>query len=115
MDLSDLLSSLSDEDMKQLQETASQLLGNMSQQQAEAPAGNTSAGGFADAFALDPKLIGGLSKYFGKMNEKDAKCDFLYALKPLLQPDRRSRVDEAVNILRVMKIMHMMKDGGLLG
>ena len=114
MDLNDLLSSLSDEDMQQLQQTASQLLGNMSQP-AESSSASAQDGLLQDAFALDPKMLGGLAKYFGKMNEKDAKSDFLYALKPLLHPERRTRVDEAVNILRVMKVMRMMKDGGLLG
>lgn len=115
MDLNDLLSSLSDEDMKQLQETASQLLGNM-----QSPQEQKSPSAASDLFAgntpmLDPKLIGGLSKYFGKMNEKDSRSDFLYALKPLLSENRRSKVDEAVNVLRVMKLMRMMKEGGLLG
>ena len=116
MDLNDLLSSLSDEDMKQLQETASQLLGNM-QGDDSASAGG---GGIAELLGgnnpmLDPKLLGGLSRYFGKMNEKDNRSDFLYALKPLLSEARRSRVDEAVNILRVLKMMHMLREGGLLG
>ena len=115
MDLNDLLSSLSDEDMKQLQETASQLLGNM-QESPQTVSGN----GIADLFGgnnpfTDPKLLSGLSRYFGKMNERDHRSDFLYALKPLLSETRRSRVDEAVNILRVMKMMQMLREGGLLG
>lgn len=112
MDLNDLLSSLSEDDMKQLQETAAQLLGNM--QGAE----NASGGGdllFGNAVGLDPQLIGGLSRYFGKLNEKDHRSDFLYALKPLLRESRRSKVDEAVNILRVLKMMRMLKEGGLFG
>lgn len=119
MDLNDLLSSLSDEDMKQLQETASQLLGNMQTGEPEKNE-NRSVNGIADLFAgniplPDPKLLNGLSRYFGKMNEKDNRCDFLYALKPLLSESRRGKVDEAVNVLRVMKMMRMMKEGGLLG
>ena len=115
MDLNDLLSSLSDEDMKQLQETAAQLLGNMQEQ---TPSGSGS--GIADLLGggnpfADPKLLSGLSRYFGKMNEQDHRSDFLYALKPLLSEARRSKVDEAVNILRVMKMMHMLREGGLLG
>ncbi|MBE6812967.1 MAG: hypothetical protein E7523_08800 [Ruminococcaceae bacterium] len=116
MDLNDLLSSLSDEDMKQLQETATQLLGNM--QNNESASGNSSR--MADLFGgnnplADPKVLSGLSRYFGKMNEKDNRSDFLYALKPLLSETRRSKVDEAVNILRVLKMMRMLREGGLLG
>lgn len=116
MDLNDLLSSLSDEDMKQLQETASQLLGNMQNNDGA----SVNNGGMAELFGgnnplMDPKMIGGLSRYFGKMNEKDNRSDFLYALKPLLNETRRSKVDEAVNILRVLKMMRMLREGGLLG
>ncbi len=118
MDLNDLLSSLSDEDMKQLQETAAQLLGNM--QTDGGASENSSNGGLADLFAgnnplADPKVLGGISRYFGKMNEKDSRSDFLYALKPLLSETRRSKVDEAVNVLRVVKMMRMLREGGLLG
>ncbi len=114
MDLNDLLSSLSDEDMKQLQETAAQLLGNV-QNNVE-----TSGNGIGELFSgnnplMDPKVLNGLSRYFGKMNEKDTRSDFLYALKPLLSEARRSKVDEAVNILRVLKMMRMFREGGLLG
>lgn len=115
MDLNDLLSSLSDEDMKQLQETASQLLGNM-----QSSAENMPANGAADLFAgnipmPDAKLLSGLTRCFGKINEKDNRCDLLYALKPLLTEARRSKVDEAVKVLQVMKMMRMMREGGLLG
>lgn len=117
MDLNDLLSSLSDDDMKQLQETAAQLLGNM---QNDGGTSGSNGGGMADLFGgnnplMDPKVIGGLSRYFGKMNEKDNRSDFLYALKPLLSEERRNKVDEAVNVLRVMKMMRMLREGGLLG
>ncbi len=117
MDLNDLLSSLSDEDMKQLQETAAQLLGNM---QTDSSAAGNNSGGAAELFGgnnplADPKVLGGLSRYFGKMNEKDSRSDFLYALKPLLSEARRNKVDEAVNVLRVVKMMHMLREGGLLG
>lgn len=116
MDLNDLLSSLSDEDMKQLQETASQLLGNMQGNDGS----NATNAGISDLFGgnnplTDPKVLNGLSRYFGKMNEKDQRSDFLYALKPLLSENRRGKVDEAVNILRVLKMMHMLREGGLLG
>lgn len=115
MDLNDLLSSLSDEDMKQLQETAAQLLGNMQtgEPKSENTAGNEPSG-LQNPFA-DPKLLSGLSRYFGKMNEKDSRSDFLYALKPLLSETRRSKVDEAVNVLRVIRMMRMLREGGLLG
>ena len=119
MDLNDLLSSLTEEDMKKLQETASQLLGNMSAGE-NVKSEDNAAGGIADLFSgniqmPDPKLLSNLSRCFGKMNESDSRCDFLYALKPLLSENRRPKIDEAVNVLRVMKMMRMLKEGGLFG
>lgn len=114
MDLNDLLSSLSDEDMQQLQQTAAQLLGNMQSPQTDnADTQNEAFAGNNPLF--DPKLLGGLSKYFGQLNQKDRNSDFLYALRPLLSESKRPKVDEAVNILRVCKMINMLRDGGLLG
>ncbi len=111
LDLGDLLSSLSKEDMNQLRETAAQLLGNI-QEPVSSEKEHESASDFP---MFDPRILSGISKYFGKINEKDNRCDFLYALKPLLQESRQKRVDEAVNILRMTKLMEMLKEGGLLG
>ena len=119
MELNELLSSLTDEDMEKLRATASQLLGNLSAGNSEKPESND-AGGIADLFSgnirmPDPQLLTKLTRCFGKMNENDSRCDFLYALKPLLSEGRRPKIDEAVNVLRVMKMMKMMKEGGLFG
>lgn len=111
MDLGDLLSSLSEEDMRQLRETASNLLGNM---QTDSASENKIAETFDNPLA-DPRILSGLSKYFGKMNEKDSRCDFLYALKPLLQQERQARIEDAVNLLKVTRMISILKEGNILG
>lgn len=97
--------------MSRLQETAAQLLGNIGEpQQADRNEGQKMNNPLSD-----PRLLQSVGQYFSKMNEKDSRCDFLYALKPLLRTQRRDRIDEAVSILRVTKLMELLREGNLFG
>lgn len=110
MDLNDLLSSLTPEDKKQLQETAAQLLGGSQEKtdQKLPPLDNLLSFG-------DMNMLGRVGELLSKMNEQDSRCDFLFALKPLLHEPRKQKVDQAVNILKMTRLMTMMKEGGMLG
>lgn len=97
MDISELLSSIGDEDMQKLRQTAQNLLGQ--------------SGQGANA-AIDPKLLGSIGKVAGMLNKPDRRCDFLLALKPLLGPDRQRRVDEAVQMLRMITVLPQLRELG---
>lgn len=104
MDISELLSNLSNDDMQKLKETANSLLSP------KASASNSSS----ELPVIDPKLLGSISKVAGIMNVKDPRCDFLLSLKPLLGAQRQHRVDEAVQLMRMITVLpRIMEMGGL--
>lgn len=47
-------------------------------------------------------------------NKNDDRTKLLLALKPHLSPERRQRVDKAVKILRLIEIMPILQESGLL-
>lgn len=108
MDIAELLSSFSDEDMQRLKETAQNLLssGNAAAPAAPAAPPNPLA-------SIDPRLLNGIGKVAGMINRPDPRCDFLLALKPLLGKERQGRVDEAVQMLRMISMLpRVMEMGG---
>ena len=102
MEISDLLSSLSAEDMQKLQATARQLLSS-------APANETASPSLP---GLDPQLLGQIGRVAGLLNAHDPRCDFLQALKPLLREERQRRVDDAAQLLRMFAILPLLKGEG---
>lgn len=102
MDFGELLSSLGEDDVKKLKETASQLFGapqdDRSGQSAGEPGGGTQVN-------LDPALLKSVAKVSSLMNAHDPRSDFLLALKPLLSEPRRRKADEAVMLLRVFRLL----------
>lgn len=106
MDITELLSSLSEDDMQKLKDTAKNLLGSS----------NTQSIASSQMPAIDPQILGSIGKVAGLMNRPDPRCDFLMSLKPLLNEDRRGKVDEAVQMLRMMTMLpRIMEMGGIFG
>ena len=102
MELSEILSSISDEDMKKLQETAKSLLGS----------GGAAGQQMPNLGGMDPQMLGQISKVASMLNRPDPRCDFLMALKPLLSRDKQGRVDEAMQLLRMLSVLPRIMDLG---
>ncbi|MBQ8550287.1 MAG: hypothetical protein IKL44_05300 [Clostridia bacterium] len=49
-----------------------------------------------------------------KNSGEDDRSRLLLALRPHLSPERRERVDKAVKLLRIVSIMPLLKESGLL-
>lgn len=81
-------------------------LGNAATQPAlAAPAG-------ADALGMAARL----APMLGRLNREDDATRLLMALRPLLGEERRRKIDEAVKILQLMRLLPMLRDmGGLAG
>ena len=101
MDVGELLSSLGEDDVKKLKEMASQFFGADGGEKPEKgnAAPETALTGF------DPNLLKNVAKMSSLMNAKDARCDFMLSLKPLLSEKRRRKADEAVMLLRVFRLL----------
>ncbi|MBR6693926.1 MAG: hypothetical protein IKL62_03150 [Clostridia bacterium] len=50
-----------------------------------------------------------------RSNETDDRSRLLLALRPHLSPSRRDRVDKAVKLLRLVSLMPMLRENGILG
>lgn len=71
-------------------------------------------GGSAPALpdGLDPAMIMKVSKLMSGMKDSDdERTRLLCDLKPYISPARARRVDEAVNMLRLLRMVDLFKDG----
>ena len=111
-DINNLISSLSDSDMSKLKNIASTLIGGK-KDDPTSQAKNTSIKDLASSLGLDDNSLEPIMKAMQQMNKKDDRADFLKALKPLLSVERQTKADEALRFLQLMKIMPLIKDGGI--
>ena len=97
--IGDILSSLSDDDMKALGDAARSLLGSAEQEQE----------GGGQGFSLDPTAI---AQIMGAMNRRDSRCDLIAALRPLLSEPRRRRADDAMQLIKLIDLLPMIEELG---
>lgn len=104
MDINEILSSLTPDDIEGLKATAEAVFGGSEQKQSKT---NT-----ADIFSsIDPKMIGKLTKIMGAMNgEPNRRCRLIEALKPNLSPERQKRADQAIQILKLLEILPLINN-----
>ena len=85
------------------------LLGALEQDDPEKhPAGESQGG-------LDPGLLSGLLSAVGTLTSDDESVTLLRALRPMLVPERQSRVDDAIRICRLAALLPVLKESGILG
>ena len=102
--IGDILSSLSDEDMKALGDAARSLLGSSEQEQGQ----NDSDRGFS----MDPATMAKIAQIMSAMNRHDSRCDLIAALRPLLSEPRRRRADDAMQLIKLIDLLPMIEDLG---
>lgn len=49
----------------------------------------------------------------GNLNKDDENTALLKALRPYLHGDREKRLDDAIQILRIMKVLPLIQEKGL--
>ena len=62
--------------------------------------------------------IGMLMSLAGKLKDAgtdDNNINFLVALRPLLGEDKQPRIDRAIKILRLINLLPVLKESGILG
>lgn len=82
-------------------------------QPAPAPLGAPNGGG---AGGISPEMLGMVTKLaplLGQVNREDDSTRLLRALRPLLSPGRQKKVDEAVKILQMMRLLPLLKESGV--
>lgn len=64
-----------------------------------------------DALGMAAKLVPIMSR----LNREDDSTRLLMALRPLLGEERRRKIDEAIKILQLMRLLPLLRDMGGLG
>ncbi len=107
MDINEILSSLTPDDIEGLKATAEAVFGKGNE--AKEKQSQQSA---SDMFSsVDPKMIGKLTKIMGAMNgESGKRCKLIEALKPNLSPERQKRADQAIQILKLLEILPLINN-----
>lgn len=114
-DISGILSSLSESDIENLKKTAQSIFGAKVQDgkntEAKAPPTPTelSAMGFPDI-----SVVSKLAPIISEFGKHDEKADFIAALKPMLSNERRKKADEAIRLMKLIDVIPMLKNQGLM-
>lgn len=113
MDISEILGNLSQEDIKNLQEIASSVIGNAGAQEGQNGfAGQKAENPFPD---LDLNAFSNIASVMSKLgSSNDPRCRLIMSLKPLLSKERQKRADEAIRILKIIELVPVLRDSGLL-
>ena len=98
--IGDILSSLSDDDMKALGDAARSLLGSAEQEQE----------GGGQGFSLDPTAMAKIAQIMGALNRRDSRCDLIAALR--LSEPRRRRADDAMQLIKLIDLLPMIEELG---
>ncbi len=106
MEISELLSSLSEDDIRQLKNAANSILGSENQQKNENKSDTSNM--------FDMSMLANISKLSKTISEDDDRTALIKALKPLLSEPRQQKADEAIKILRLIQLIPILKDSGLL-
>lgn len=111
MDISQILSSLSEEDMKNLQDLASSLMSGEGQEtKAEPPREQANPFG-----GIDLNALGSMATLFSAFSgpSDDPRCRLISSLKPMLSTERQQRADEAIKIIKLMDMLPLLKESGI--
>ncbi len=105
MDISEILSSLTPEDMEQLKNMASSLMGGQSETKKEQTQGNN---------VFNSDILGNLGKLSNAVSGDDQRTVLLKALKPMLSEQRQQKADEAIKILKIIQLLPLLRESGML-
>ena len=113
MDIGEILGSLSQEDIKNLQNIASSVLGDMNSEKKDSPPPPPKE---ENPFSgIDINAFSNIAAVMSKLNNStDPRSRLIMSLKPLLSPERQKRADEAMRILRIIELVPVLRDTGLL-
>ena len=100
LDIENLLSSISDEDMAKIKDLAKNLSGSEEKKQAEKEQSN---------FPIDLNTMNKIMSVMGQMGKDDYRTRLINDLKPMLSVERQKKADEAVKFLQLMEILPLIK------
>ncbi len=76
---------------------------------------NDSDSDSADIFGdIDPEMLLKILDIVSGINGNDANTALLTALRPLLKAENRPKLDRAARLMKLMRIIPLLRDAGLL-
>ena len=106
MDISEILSSLTEDDIRQLKNAANSIFGQDSQEKQSTKSDSSNI--------FNSDLLGNIGKLGNAVSRDDDRTALIKALKPLLSEPRQQKADEVIKILRIVQLIPLLKDSGLL-
>lgn len=120
-DINAILNSLSPEDIENIKQAASGIFGNMGNNEPPKEKTETKKEGSApfpdglSGFGMpDLSQLSRLAPVFNAFNSQDERVDFINALKPLLSKDRQSKADEAMKLVKLMSVLPLLRERGIM-
>ena len=98
MDINEIISSLSEDDINQLKNMADNLFG--SKEQTQSP-------------SKDNDLLQGIGELGKMLTAEDERTALIKALRPMLGEEKQKRADEAVKILSLIRMLPLLRDSGV--
>lgn len=119
--ISDLLGSMSEEDLQNLQDTAQSLFSQFGGDDTQNAAGQTEAGSFGGddgfsgtsggtGFDFSPELLARLTQIMGRMNKRDPRTDLILALRPHLSRRRQHRAEQAAQMMKMLDLLPALQE-----
>lgn len=105
IDIENLLSSISDEDMAKIKNIADSLTEKGNSQQSQEPKKSESIPNLPIDMNMMQKIMG----LMGQFNKEDYRTRLIEDLKPLLSDERKQKADEAVRFLQLMEVLPLLK------
>lgn len=109
-DLQEILSSISDEDMKKLQGVAQSLLASNQNTQSQSEKNEPAKTKNAAQMPFDTETVNKVMSVMGKMNFQDNRTRLINDLKPLLNSERQKKADDAIRFLQLMEVLPTVKE-----
>ncbi len=100
LDIENLLSSISDEDMAKIKDLAKNLSGSGEEKQPEKE---------QNKFPVDLNTMNKIMSVMGQMGKEDYRTRLINDLKPMLSSERQKKADEAMKFLQLMEILPLIK------
>lgn len=104
IDIENLLSSVSDEDMAKIKSIADSLMSS-NESKEEKPKETPKV----PDFPIDMNTVSKIMSVMGQMNKEDYRTRLITDLKPMLNTERQKKADEAVKFLQLMQVLPLLK------
>ena len=114
-DIGSILSSLSAEDMENIKSIAADFMGGSSTEAQREQQPKVSEFGALQSLGLpDLSQLTAILPVLQEINKPDQRLDFINALKPMLSGERQQRADEAMKLVRLMSLLPLLRERGLM-